>query len=456
MSTQVIAEHLAARNRATVRRRSGLQQWLAGWAAFGITLSGATQLRIAGQPIGPSELILVGWLLFVLFLRLRGMPVASSRVPLALGVYWLVVLTILGFGALVATQTGQLDANAAMHDSIAYVYLALLTSAISLRILDEGEYRFHWYFAQTTFFFHVLAATLLYALAMKIDQIGPVGFWFGPRLRGWSENPNQLGLAMAAMPFLGWWLLRRTSSRFGKIVWASGIALCMVVGIASQSDGLRAAWVASFGAVGSLLVFRVTVRGRFRWLQIVLFIVPALMAAFVALLHADDVIDFAYDVADRVYAEGDQGEKRFELWNSGIQAIAASPVVGFGPGHFSGYFGPFEHMEAHNSFIDWGASTGLAGLLIYLGLLAWVLGRALQSGETELVGMLVAVVMTSVFSYLLRQPDFWTAVVLVLVLSESVIAIRERQAGRFLPEAHRHGPRLTLRPAPPLQQSGWR
>jgi O-antigen ligase len=453
--SQVIAERLAQTDALATRRRTGLQRSLACWAALGITLSGATQLRIAGQPIGPSELILVGWLLFVLFLRLRGVPVARSRVPVVLGVYWLAVMTLLGFGTLVAMQTGQLDGNAAMHDSIAFVYMALLTSAISLRILDEGEYRFHWYFAQTTFFFHVLAATLLYALAMKIDQIGPVGFWFGPRLRGWSENPNQLGLAMAAMPFLGWWLLRRTSSRFGKIVWASGIALCMVVGIASQSDGLRAAWVASFGAVGMLLFYRVTLRGRSRWMHISYVIIPAVIV-IMGVFSGDAILDKLYDVADHVYAEGNQGETRIVAWSNGIQAIAASPLVGFGPGHFSGYFGPFEHMEAHNSFIDWGASTGLAGLLVYLGLLAWVLARALRSGETELVGMLVAVVMTSVFSYLLRQPDFWTGVVLALVLSESVIAIRERQAGRFVPVALRHGPRLSLRPAPPLQQSGLR
>src|SRR5512132_1064758 len=110
--SQVIAERLAQTDALATRRRTGLQRSLACWAALGITLSGATQLRIAGQPIGPSELILVGWLLFVLFLRLRGVPVARSRVPVVLGVYWLAVMTLLGFGTLVAMQTGQLDGNA--------------------------------------------------------------------------------------------------------------------------------------------------------------------------------------------------------------------------------------------------------------------------------------------------------------------------------------------------------
>jgi O-antigen ligase len=452
--SEAIAECLAQGDALAARRRTGLQRSVACWAAFGVTLSGATQLRIAGQPIGPSELILVGWLLFVLFLRLRGVPVATSPVSVTLGVYWLGALTLLGFGALVATQTGQFDGKAATHDTFAFVYMALLTCALSLRILDEGEYRFHWYLARMTFFFHVLAATLLFALAMKTDHVGPIGLWFGPRLRGWSENPNQLALTMAAMPFLGWWLLRRASSRFDKVACALGIAICIVVGVMSQSDGLRVAWVASFGAVSILLFYRVTLRGRSRWLHISHAIIPAVVV-IVGVFYSDAIVDKLYEVADQVYVEGDQGETRFKAWKSGLEAIAASPLVGFGPGPFSGYDGrPFQHMEAHNSFVDWGASTGSMGLLIYLGLLAWGMWRALRSGEVALVGMLVAVVVTSTFSYLLRQPDFWIVVVLVLLLSEAVITLRERQARRSIPRDG--GQRLTLRPAPPLQQSGLR
>jgi O-Antigen ligase len=450
--SQVIAERLAAEDRLTVRRRSGLQRLMADWVAFGITLSGATQLRIAGQPIGPSELILGCWLLFVLFLGLRGAPVASSRVSIAMGIYWLGALMFMGFGTLVAIQTARLDVKSAIHDSLAFIYLAMLTSTLALRLFDEDGYAFHWHFARMTFFFHVIAAGLLFGLAMVTPGLGPIAFWYGPRLRGWSENPNQLALAMAAMPFLGWWLLRRTSGRFGKIACLLGIALCMVVGFKSQSDGLRVAWVASFGAVGSLLFYRVTARGRSRWLHISHVIIPAVVV-IIGVFYADAIVEMVIGVADRVYAEGHQGEKRFTLWSHGIQAIGASPLVGFGPGSFSGYNGPFEGHEAHNSFIDWGASTGLAGLLTYLGLLAWVTWRGVRSGEPVLVGMLVSVVAASVFGYLLRQPDFWMVIVLVLVLSESVITVRDRQAGRLTAEPGGQAPRLTLRPAPHLHQS---
>jgi O-antigen ligase len=451
--SQVIAERLAAADRFTARRGTGLRRLLASWAALGVTLSGATQLRPRGLPIGPAEVILGCWLCFVLFLWLRGAPVASSRVSVAMALYWSSALAVLGFGTLAAIQTGQFDVTSASHDALAFVYLAILTTTLPLKLLDDDGYQFHWHFARMTFFFHVLAAGLLFGLALKLSTLGPIRFWYSWRFRGWSENPNQMALAMAAMPFLGWWLLRRTSGRLGKVACGFGIALSVVVGLASYSDGLRLAWATSLGAIGSLLFYRVTMHGRSRWLHISHAIIPAVLV-IVAVSYGDVVLDYAEQVADRIYAEGHQGEKRFTLWSHGLQAIAASPVVGFGPGSFSGINGPFEGMEAHNSFIDWTASTGLAGLLIYLMLLAWTTWRGLRSGDPMLVGMLVAVVMPSVFGYLLRQPDFWTVVALVLILSERAIKIRERQAaGPLVPEPGGHARRLTLRPAAHLQHS---
>jgi hypothetical protein len=50
------------------------------------------------------------------------------------------------------------------------------------------------------------------------------------------------------MPFLGGWLLRRASGRFGKTACLLGIALCVASGVATRSDGMRLAWAVSLGA----------------------------------------------------------------------------------------------------------------------------------------------------------------------------------------------------------------
>ena len=38
-----------------------------------------------------------------------------------------------------------------------------------------------------------------------------------------------------------------------------------------------------------------------------------------------------------LYARGDQGEERFITWRNGLRALAESPLVGWGPGAFSGW-----------------------------------------------------------------------------------------------------------------------
>jgi O-antigen ligase len=428
MSTQVIAEHLAAGNAAAVRRRSGLQRWLAGWAAFGITLSGATQLRIGGGgvPLGPSEVILGCWMFFVIFLLLRGVPFKPGDAFLGLVVYWLLAWILLGLGALISLHTHRISGEAG-HDTIAFLYVSVLFLLLSLNIGDRQGSDFHWYLARTFFLFNATSAGLLMAIATVTPGLGQIDFWLGPRLRGWADNPNQLGLAMAAMPFLGWLVLQRTSGLFGKIGCALGIAVSVVAGFATQSDGLRAAWVASFGAVSAMLFFRVTLRGRSRWLLISHAAIPAAFV-IVGVFYGEAVVEKLDEISEGVYAEGGQGDTRLTAWRNGFEAMSKSPLLGFGPGAYSGLFGPFENVEAHNSMIDWGMSTGLIGVLLHLTLWGWCFWRSLQFKSTSILGMMVALVVCVTFSYFLRHPSYWIVLLLVLALTEARSETNGRRA----------------------------
>ena len=64
---------------------------------------------------------------------------------------------------------------------------------------------------------------------------------------------------------------------FGKAAYLVGIALCVAAGVATKSDGMRVAWIAGLGAIFSLLFYRVTMRGRSRWLHVSHVILPALV-----------------------------------------------------------------------------------------------------------------------------------------------------------------------------------
>ena len=336
---QVIAERIAVWERPAARRKDGLQRLLTGWAALGITLSEGTQLRTAGMPIGLSEVILGTWICFVVFLLLRGVPFTLGRAFMGLVGYWLLSWVLLGLGAMIAVQMQKVSTEA-MHDSVAFLYLTVLIPLLCIGVRDQDTGDYHWRLARMFFLFNAGSAGLLLAIALVAPEVGPITFWYGPRLRGWSENPNQLAIAMAAMPFLGWLLWRRSSSWFGKLGCALGIAVCIAAGIATQSDGLRAAWVASFGAAGGLAFWRVTMRGRSRWLFITHAIVPAVIV-IIGVFYGGAVVEQLTRVGEGVYDEGGQGDTRVTAWENGLRAISVSPLVGFGPGAYSGMLGPF-------------------------------------------------------------------------------------------------------------------
>jgi hypothetical protein len=42
-----------------------MKRFVAGWAALAVILTSATQLRSAAVPLGPGEVLLAIWLLFV-------------------------------------------------------------------------------------------------------------------------------------------------------------------------------------------------------------------------------------------------------------------------------------------------------------------------------------------------------------------------------------------------------
>ena len=102
----------------------------------------------------------------------------------------------------------------------------------------------------------------------------------------------------------------------------------------------------------------------------------------------------------------------------GLEAIGHSPLVGWGPGAYSGTEHAFGGFEAHNTLVDWGTSTGGLGMILYLGLLFWCALRVIRSGSPWLLGALVAVLFDTLFGYSLRQPFFWLMLVLVFNLSE--------------------------------------
>ena len=388
-----------------------------GWAALGVALSPATQLRASGLPIGPSEVVLLGWMLFVSFLLLRGAPFSSGRLFSALAAYWASALTLMGFGTLIAINTHKFNVDLGSHDAFAFIYISLFTCFLCLRLGDKDQY--HLKVARMTLLFTVFAAGLLLGISKFAGGFGRVTLLDnGIRFQGWADNPNQMALAVVAMPFLSCYLIRRARRFMPKVIYVVAIAICALVGIATESDALRVSWALTVCGLLGLLWCKAIFRGRGPWLYLSHILAPALIV--ILGVFTGEKLSMALErIAETLYnQEGGQGSLRLTVWHNGLRAISESPLVGFGPGSFSGVQGPFSRWEAHNSLIDWGMSTGILGILLLIALWSWCLLRAIKSGSAPLLGVMTSIILFSLFHYILRQPIYWAMLVLVLRLSE--------------------------------------
>jgi O-antigen ligase len=393
--------------------------------ALAVVLTGATQLRLPGLPIGPGEVLLAGWILFVGLLLLRG-TVTLSRLFRALVLYWLLAFVLLGFGAMMGAVTGLQHRESAGHDGLAFVLAAVVTCFTVLRWNYEGVESFQLRLARHIFFLCSAATTVLLIVAQSRLTLGTLILWYGGiRFRGWALNPNQMALFAVTMPFLGWYLMQHTHGPFRKASYLAGIGAAVAVGMATQSDALRVAWVGGLGAAGGLLWLHSIARGRGRYLFVSYLLVPFAVIYFGAVL-GDDLAREVNERFQRMYGEYDQGEARLGQWQRGIDVIQQSPVVGIGPGRPRG--GLLQDGEAHNSLIDWGMATGILGIVLHAGLLAWCAVRAMQAGSPPLVGIIIALIGFCMLHYTLRQPIYWLVLVLVLSLSERWLAVGVAQA----------------------------
>lgn len=137
---------------------------------------------------------------------------------------------------------------------------------------------------------------------------------------------------------------------------------------------------------------------------------------------------------------------RWFIWNTAAHVLWQHPLLGVGPGHFglvhpeaqaqlfaTGLFNNyFDNAalteEAHNQFLHWGATSGLAGLLGFTVLLGWVLWNGWRSEAVRthapqlylaVVGYLVAMLFVATLAYTTVALLFWLVLALVWRRSES-------------------------------------
>lgn len=379
---------------------------LLGWGTAWTT---ATQLR-AGGVLGLGELVLSLWIPMALTAALLGGAARPSALRTAVLTFWAVAFAALVTGWFVALGAG-VWVPGSERDAVAYLLSAVVSAVFVLQPTPPTRVRLVVWAYLTGLVGPVLGMLLLTATGRV--AIGPVNTLYEQfRFTAWATNPNQIALACAALPFLGLRLRRSTRGMERHVLGAFLLGLG-VVGAATLSDALVVAWGVGGGLlavswwVGLVRTRRSMGRKVFATLGL------PLLALGAAIVVGPRVADFIDERALAGYDEGGQGSDRLTRWAHGAQAIETSPVVGLGPGSYSGPTAPFRGEEAHNSLVDWGMSTGLLGAVAYLGLLAAVVRACAAARDTLGLLGLASLFVFTMFHYAFRQPVFWMQLLLL-------------------------------------------
>ncbi len=373
----------------------------------GVVLTTATQLRVGGTPFGPGEALLVGWIGVSVALLCWDARLSHTAAANGVLLFWACAVPTLVAGTLWGYGVGVSPAPGFEHDLAAFAFVALLFLLFVLQPRLEERVRMT---APLAAGFTVIP--LFFVLVSGVS--GPVHPWFGPRFTGWAVNPNQLALGVVVLPFYGLHMVERSDRRLPRVFFAAIVLGSLVLGAASLSDALFAAWAVGLGLAGAYFGARVVARPTSSFLEAALRRLALPLATLGALGVAWHLlIANLVGTAMSVYSAGGQGSARLLLWSGALDAMMSSPLFGLGPGAHAGYGVPFQGSEAHNTLMDWGASTGLLGLAIYLGYLGWLARRALQAGAFYLAAGVITLFVFGSFHYVLRHPTFWFYTVVI-------------------------------------------
>lgn len=277
--------------------------------------------------------------------------------------------------------------------------------------------------------FAVCALALLpYAFPMTFPFYIFTPAFFADRVYSTLGNPNYLAaFLITALPFL---IFHKGIKR---IIFWPFLALVLITLFLT---GSRSAWLAAI--VGFLLsgILEAIKQRHFRILITMFCVIAALFSA-VALKN---YIAPAIPQFERLSLDTQKSisiSTRLNLWRAGFQLSLTRPFTGFGQDAIKGEIEPFipEHLKAnevffidrtHSELIDILLTTGIFGLIGYIGFFGLIIWKAVKSAPKETAAMIALLTL-----FLFHAVNFSTisSNILLYFLAGYLIV----QSRRFLP-----------------------
>lgn len=214
-----------------------------------------------------------------------------------------------------------------------------------------------------------------------------------------SQNPNQLALFLLPAPFFSLALWRLGEKKLVPMI--AEIGGYFLLNTLIFGKALFAAWLLGF----SIMIF-LGIATKEKWTFKAKHAVILFCLGIFSLLVVIPIAAKVYEGDAPGSIEG-QGIGRVILWMNGLSAWLDAPILGHGPGHYSGIFAPYDGTEAHNLIVDWLSAYGLIGVLFLIAFFVWALKTAYVRGVWISIALYAVLITQSVFHFYARQPVYW-------------------------------------------------
>ena len=425
------------------KRRSAKLECL---LALGIVLSGASQFRVAGLPVGPGEACLMVWAgLRALCAILRPGPLGRRGGVILC--FWAVFAIAQCVGLIKSLSAGiPIDWVLTLHDVTAYVLMAVISSFCLTGDERDDSLSHVTRYLMT---FASLSLVLQIAAGWGFAPAPGTGPWYWDRFRGWADNPNQLSMFCAIAVAIAVYVIETAERRRDRFAASICASLAFAAGFLTRGNTMRLSLAIGACVFASLLIRNIASRrgrpARSSTLGVLLVAASTPLLALALVPYASQLS--AEDLAQQV--SRDQGETlneanlRFTLWAGASQGALDSFFLGMGPGphapvpldltlrrvwevdSFEESLGAVakhaDVMESHNTYIELFSQGGLLIVLAFAGLLMCALRGALRSRSAALPGMLCVLVVFGIFHVMLRHPIVWLALCLCVGARSSFV-----------------------------------
>lgn len=389
--------------------------------ALGLVITAATQLRVGGLPLGPGEGLLLIWLLLAVLRQIVARTLVLGPAQVRIVLFWLVMIVSLCAGMIVGLVVEPFQYYGGMiRDTLAYGLVLSFSIMMALSLADPVERR------QVCWRMAMLGAV---SLLLQIgDGLGAVPMpgvnpWYWDRFRGWAENPNQLGFFALIITLLNLHLAETTRTTYKSALALAAGGLAIAAGLMSKSDSFMIGFALS-GALYMTLKSVAWMRDKemtptLRGTAVVLGLLALPLAIVVSVPFAAEAFARIERNSNQIYDDNNQGDVRLHLWAEAIDKGLESRLVGFGPGpHLTSksYKSPPPYkFEAHNTVLDLFTQGGIIGVAAFVWISASALIGAARAGRPALAGLVVGMLVFSMFHYVFRHPIFWFGIVLCLL-----------------------------------------